>query len=140
MPDGGSHFSVHWTPTFPAAVGVSIRARLLNVFHLETIVNRPSLSSRLYCVCGGGVAVYITPKEKREKAPDAPAQRKVEKNPTREDMGDNMRATSRTKKTPNEKNSLDVLPKSTFNLKGWNAWRRRLARVVPRKFVLFFRF
>ena len=65
MSDGGSHFSGRWTPTtFPAAVGVSIRARLRDL--------REPAKSQLSHLFGSTaftekVLQYILPQKKGER-------------------------------------------------------------------------
>jgi elongation factor 1-gamma len=58
------------------------------------------------------------PKEKKEKAPPAPAQPKAEKKPKKEDDDDDD-DDKPYEEAPKEKNPLDLLPKSTFNLEDW---------------------
>jgi elongation factor 1-gamma len=58
------------------------------------------------------------PKEKKEKAPPAPAQPKAEKKPKKED-DDEDDDDKPYEEAPKEKNPLDLLPKSTFNLEDW---------------------
>jgi elongation factor 1-gamma len=58
------------------------------------------------------------PKEKKEKAPPAPAQPKAEKKPKKE-VDDDDDDDKPYEEAPKEKNPLDLLPKSTFNLEDW---------------------
>jgi elongation factor 1-gamma len=87
------------------------------------------------------------PKEKKEKAPPAPAQPKAEKKPKKEEVDDDDDDRP-YEEAPKEKNPLDLLPKSTFNLEDWKrAYSNKETRGAGgslewfyQKFVFPFRF
>ncbi|KAH9034536.1 elongation factor 1-gamma [Lactarius hengduanensis] len=94
---------------FSTTVDAALRAKLPNVLrHFETIVNQPKLATVFGSTAFAEKALQYTPppKEKKEKAPAPPAQPKAEKKPRR-------------RRNTKEKNPLDLLPKSTFNLEDW---------------------
>ena len=88
--------------------------------HFETVVNRPNLASVFGSTAFAEKALQYTPppKEKKEKAPAAPAQPKAEKKPKKEEVDDEDEDKP-YEEAPKEKNPLDLLPKSTFNLEDW---------------------
>ncbi|KAF8266028.1 elongation factor 1-gamma [Lactarius quietus] len=106
---------------FSTTVDAALRAKLPNLLrHFETVVNHPKLAP----VFGSTAYVekalqYVPPpKEKKEKAPAAPAQPKAEKKPKKEEVDDDD-DDKPYEEAPKEKNPLDLLPKSTFNLEDW---------------------
>lgn len=107
---------------FSTTVDAVLRAKLPNVLrHFETIVNQPKLASVFGSTAFTEKALqYIPPpKEKKEKAPPAPAQPKAEKKPKKEEEVDDEDEDKPYEEAPKEKNPLDLLPKSTFNLEDW---------------------
>jgi elongation factor 1-gamma len=84
-------------------------------------VNQPNLSSIFGSTAFAEKALQYTPppKEKKEKAPPAPAQPKAEKKPKKEEVDDDDDDDKPYEEAPKEKNPLDLLPKSTFNLEDW---------------------
>jgi len=103
-------------------VDAGLRAKLPNVVrHYETIVNQPTLTSVFGSTAYVEKALQYTPppKEKKEKAPAAPAQPKAEKKPKKEEVYDDDEDDKPYEEAPKEKNPLDLLPKSTFNLEDW---------------------
>ena len=106
---------------FSTTVDTSVREKLPNVLrHYETIVNQPNLTSVFGSTAYAEKALQYTPppKEKKEKAPAAPAQPKAEKKPKKEEIDDDD-DDKPYEEAPKEKNPLDLLPKSTFNLEDW---------------------
>jgi elongation factor 1-gamma len=106
---------------FSTNVDASHRAKLPNVLrHYETIVNQPNLASIFGSTAFAEKALQYTPpaKEKKEKAPAPPAQPKAEKKPKKEEADDDDDDKPYVEE-PKEKNPLDLLPKSTFNLEDW---------------------
>ena len=96
--------------------------KLPNVIrHYETIVNQPSLASIFGTTAYAEKALQYTPppKEKKEKAPAPPAQPKAEKKAKKEEAEDDDDDDKPYEEAPKEKNPLDLLPKSTFNLEDW---------------------
>jgi len=107
---------------FSTTVDATLRAKLPNVIrHYETIVNQPNLTSVFGSTAYAEKALQYTPppKEKKEKAPAAPAQPKAEKKPKKEEAVDDDDDDKPYEEAPKEKNPLDFLPKSTFNLEDW---------------------
>jgi elongation factor 1-gamma len=107
---------------FSTTVDAALRAKLPNVLrHYETIVNQPNLASVFGSTAFAEKALQYTPppKEKKEKAPAAPAQPKAEKKPKKEEVDDDDDDDKPLQEAPKEKNPLDLLPKSTFNLEDW---------------------
>jgi elongation factor 1-gamma len=107
---------------FSSSVDASLRAKLPNVLrHYETIVNQPNLASIFGSTAFVEKALQYTPppKEKKEKAPAPPAQPKAEKKPKKEEVDDDDDDDKPYEEAPKEKNPLDFLPKSTFNLEDW---------------------
>ena len=103
-------------------IDAALRAKLPNVVrHYETIVNQPNLTSVFGSTAYAEKALQYTPppKEKKEKAPAAPAQPKAEKKPKKEEAYDDDEDDKPYEEAPKEKNPLDLLPKSTFNLEDW---------------------
>jgi elongation factor 1-gamma len=84
-------------------------------------VNQPKLASVFGTTTFIEKALQYTPppKEKKEKAPAAPAQPKAEKKPKKEEADDEEDDDKPYEEAPKEKNPLDLLPKSTFNLEDW---------------------
>ncbi|KAI9459828.1 elongation factor 1-gamma [Russula earlei] len=106
---------------FSTTVDAALRAKLPNVLrHFETIVNQPNLASIFGSTTFAEKALQYTPppKEKKEKAPAPPAP-KAEKKPKEEAVDDDDDDDKPTQEAPKEKNPLDLLPKSTFNLEDW---------------------
>jgi elongation factor 1-gamma len=133
---------------FSTTVDASLRARLPHVLrHYETIVNQPNLTSVFGSTAYAEKALQYTPppKEKKEKAPAAPAQPKAEKKPKKEEVDDDDDDDKPYEEAPKEKNPLDLLPKSTFNLEDWKrAYSNKETRGAGgslewfyQKFVLF---
>jgi elongation factor 1-gamma len=83
-------------------------------------VNQPNLTSVFGSTAYVEKALQYTPppKEKKEKAPAPPAQPKAEKKPKKEEVDDDDEDKPYDE-APKEKNPLDLLPKSTFNLEDW---------------------
>ncbi|KAI0252280.1 elongation factor 1-gamma [Lactifluus subvellereus] len=107
---------------FSTTVDAALRGKLPNVLrHFETIVNQPNLASIFGSTAFAEKALQYTPppKEKKEKAPPAPAQPKAEKKPKKEEVDDDEDDDKPYEEAPKEKNPLDLLPKSTFNLEDW---------------------
>ncbi|KAH9985032.1 elongation factor 1-gamma [Russula vinacea] len=107
---------------FSTTVDASVRAKLPNVLrHYETIVNQPNLASIFGSTAYAEKALQYTPppKEKKEKAPAAPAQPKAEKKAKKEEADDDDDDDKPYEEAPKEKNPLDLLPKSPFNLEDW---------------------
>ncbi|KAI0000808.1 elongation factor 1-gamma [Russula compacta] len=107
---------------FSATVDAPLRAKLPNVLrHYETVVNQPNLNSIFGSTAFTEKAQQYTPppKEKKEKAPAAPPQPKAEKKPKKEEADDDDDFDKPFEEAPKEKNPLDLLPKSTFNLEDW---------------------
>ncbi|KAN0136621.1 hypothetical protein V8E53_005668 [Lactarius tabidus] len=107
---------------FSTTVDAPLRSKFPNLLrHFDTVVNQP----KLVPVFGSTVfiekALQYTPppKEKKEKAPAAPAQPKAEKKPKKEEVDDDDDDDKPYEEAPKEKNPLDLLPKSTFNLEDW---------------------
>ncbi|KAI0296968.1 elongation factor 1-gamma [Multifurca ochricompacta] len=106
---------------FSTTVDSALRAKFPNVLrHFETIVNQPKIASVFGSTTFAEKALqYVPPlKEKKEKAPAAPAQPKAEKKPKKEEI-DEEDDDKPYEEAPKEKNPLDLLPKSTFNLEDW---------------------
>jgi len=106
---------------FSTTVDAALRAKLPNLIrHFETIVNHPKLAPVFGSTAFVEKALQYTPppKEKKEKAPAAPAQPKAEKKPKKEEADDDD-DDKPYEEAPKEKNPLDLLPKSTFNLEDW---------------------
>jgi elongation factor 1-gamma len=85
-------------------------------------VNQPNLLPIFGSTAFAEKAVQYTPppKEKKEKAPPAPAQPKAAKKPKKEEVDDDDDDDDKPyEEAPKEKNPLDLLPKSTFNLEDW---------------------
>ena len=104
---------------FSTTIDASLRAKLPNVLrHFETIVNQPKLATVFGSTAFAEKALQYTPppKEKKEKA--APAQPKAEKKPKKEEV-DEEEEDKPYEEAPKEKNPLDLLPKSAFNLEDW---------------------
>jgi len=112
-------------------VDAALRGQLPNLLrHFETIVNQPNLASVFGSTSFVEKALQYTPppKEKKEKAPPAPAQPKAEKKPKKEDDDDDD-DDKPYEEAPKEKNPLDLLPKSTFNLEDWKrAYSNKVTR------------
>ncbi|KAH9068037.1 elongation factor 1-gamma [Lactarius deliciosus] len=107
---------------FSTTVDAALRAKLPNVLrHFETIVNQPKLASIFGSTAFAEKALQYTPppKEKKEKAPAPPAQPKAEKKPKKVEEVDDEDEDKPYEEAPKEKNPLDLLPKSTFNLEDW---------------------
>lgn len=107
---------------FSTTVDATLRPKLPNVIrHYETIVNQPNLTSVFGSTTYAEKVLQYTPppKEKKEKAPAAPAQPKAEKKPKKEEAVDDDEDDRPYEEAPKEKNPLDLLPKSTFNLEDW---------------------
>jgi Glutathione S-transferase, C-terminal domain/Elongation factor 1 gamma, conserved domain len=107
---------------FSTNVDASHRAKLPNVLrHYETIVNQPNLASIFGSTAFVEKALQYTPppKEKKEKALAPPAQPKAQKKPKKEEADDDDDDDKPYEEAPKEKNPLDLLPKSTFNLEDW---------------------
>ena len=108
---------------FSTTVDASFRAKLPNVLrHYETIVNQPNLASIFGSTAYAEKALqYTPPPKKKEKAPAAPAQPKAEKKAKKEeaDDDDDDDDDKPYEEAPKEKNPLDLLPKSPFNLEDW---------------------
>jgi elongation factor 1-gamma len=107
---------------FSTTVDATLRAKLPNVLrHFETVTNQPLLASVFGSTAFTEKALQYTPppKEKKEKAPAAPPQPKAEKKPKKEEVDDDDDDDKPYEEAPKEKNPLDLLPKSTFNLEDW---------------------
>jgi elongation factor 1-gamma len=108
---------------FSTTVDASLRAKLPSVLrHYETVVNQPNFASIFGSTAYAEKALQYTPppKEKKEKAPAAPAQPKVEKKAKKEEADDDDDDDDKPfEEAPKEKNPLDLLPKSPFNLEDW---------------------
>ncbi|KAH7905030.1 hypothetical protein BJ138DRAFT_1165495 [Hygrophoropsis aurantiaca] len=95
------------------------RAKLPHLVRfLETIVNQPALQALYGPVSYVEKALqYVPPKKEKEAKPAAPPAAPKEKKPKaaeEEDEDDSL-----VPAEPKEKNPLDSLPKSTFNLEDW---------------------
>jgi elongation factor 1-gamma len=105
---------------FSTTVDAALRAKLPNVLrHFETVVNQPLLASVFGSTAFTEKALQYTPPPKEKKAPAAPAQPKAEKKPKKEEVDDDDEDEDKPYEEPKEKNPLDLLPKSTFNLEDW---------------------
>lgn len=83
-------------------------------------MNQPKLASVFGSTAYAEKALQYTPPPKEKKAPAAPAQPKPEKKPKKEDADDDDDDDDKPyEEAPKEKNPLDLLPKSTFNLEDW---------------------
>lgn len=106
---------------FSTTIDAPLRSKLPNLLrHYDTIVNQFKLTSAFGSTTFVEKALQYTPppKEKKEKAPAAPAQPKAEKKPKKEEADDEDEDKP-YEEAPKEKNPLDLLPKSTFNLEDW---------------------
>lgn len=106
---------------FSTTIDAPLRSKLPNLLrHYDTIVNQSKLTSVFGSTTFVEKALQYTPppKEKKEKAPAAPAQPKAEKKPKKEEADDEDEDKP-YEEAPKEKNPLDLLPKSTFNLEDW---------------------
>jgi len=108
---------------FSTTVDAALRSKFPNLLrHFDTVVNQPKLTSVFGSTAFIEKALQYTPppKEKKEKAPAAPAQPKAEKKPKKEEVDDEDEDEDKPyEEAPKEKNPLDLLPKSTFNLEDW---------------------
>jgi elongation factor 1-gamma len=107
---------------FSTTVDATLRSKLPNLLrHFDTVVNHPKLTSVFGSTAFIEKALQYTPppKEKKEKAPAAPPQPKAEKKPKKEEVDDDDGDDKPYEEAPKEKNPLDLLPKSTFNLEDW---------------------
>ena len=116
------------TATVGAAIGlalvgyrpvVEIAFSDLMLTCFDTIVNQPKLASVFGTTAFVEKALQYTPPPKEKKAPAAPAQPKAEKKPKKEEADDEEDDDKPYEEAPKEKNPLDLLPKSTFNLEDW---------------------
>ena len=83
-------------------------------------MNQPNLASIFGSTAYAEKALqYTPPPKKKEKAPAAPAQPKAEKKAKREEADDDDDDDKPYEEAPKEKNPLDLLPKSPFNLEDW---------------------
>lgn len=106
---------------FSTTIDAPLRSKFPNLLrHYDTIVNQSKLTSVFGSTAFVEKALQYTPppKEKKEKAPAAPAQPKAEKKPKKEEADDEDEDKP-YEEAPKEKNPLDLLPKSTFNLEDW---------------------
>ncbi|KXN82397.1 Elongation factor 1-gamma, partial [Leucoagaricus sp. SymC.cos] len=100
-----------------STIDASRRAKIPNLIrHLETVANQPALKEFFGVLEYTEKQIAFVPpvKEKKEKAPPAP---KVEKKPKKEEAAEEEEPD--VPPEPKAKNSLDDLPKSTFNLEDW---------------------
>lgn len=106
------------------AVGVTadaaIRANLINtVRFLETIVHQPKLEAIYGPTEYTEKALqYVPPKKEKAPAPPAAPKEKKEK-PKKVAEDDDEDDGNLVPEEPKEKNPLELLPKSTFNLEDW---------------------
>ncbi|GJE89103.1 elongation factor 1-gamma [Phanerochaete sordida] len=107
------------------AAGIILDAELRKQFpnvirHTETIVNHPAMKDVFGPIewCDKALQFIAPVKEKKEAKPAAAPAPKAEKKPKKveEDDDDDDLV---PKEAPKEKNPLDLLPKSTFNLEDW---------------------
>lgn len=104
---------------FSTIIDASVRSKLPNVVrHYETVVNQPSVKEVFGSTTYAEKALQYTPpakpaKEKKEEAPKPKAEKKPKV--VQEDDDDD----DKPIEEPKEKNPLDSLPKSTFNLEDW---------------------
>lgn len=108
------------------AVAVSLDASLRREFpnlirHFETIINQPSMKNVWGEPQYAEKAMQFVPpaKEKKEPKPAAAPAPKAEKKPKAKEEDDDDDDDLVPKEEPKEKNPLDFLPKSTFNLEDW---------------------
>ncbi|KAF9033181.1 elongation factor 1-gamma [Panaeolus papilionaceus] len=102
-------------------VDASIRASLPNLIrHFETITNQPKLKDIFgeTTFTEKGIQYVPPAKEKKAEAPKAAAPPK-EKKPAKKEVEDDDDDEPAAPPAPKEKNPLDDLPKSTFNLEDW---------------------
>jgi elongation factor 1-gamma len=109
-----------------SAVGVvydaALRTSLPNVIrHMETVVNQPKLKEIYGEIEYTEKALqYVPPpKEKKEPKPAPAAVPKAEKKPKAKAVEDDDDDEPLVPEEPKQKNPLDLLPKSTFNLEDW---------------------
>lgn len=105
---------------FTINIGAAERAELPHVVRfVETVINQPTIKSIFEGTEYTEKARQYTPppKEKKEPKPEK-AEKKAEKKPKKEEADDDD-DDDKIVEAPKEKNPLDSLPKSTFNLEDW---------------------
>ncbi|KAG2039040.1 hypothetical protein BDR03DRAFT_1090764 [Suillus americanus] len=99
-----------------------VRAKLINtVRFLETIVHQPKLEAIFGPTEYTEKALqYVPPKKEKAPAPPAaPKEKKEKEKPKKAAEDDDEDDGNLVPEEPKEKNPLDLLPKSTFNLEDW---------------------
>lgn len=99
-----------------------VRAKLINtVRFLETIVHQPKLEAIFGPTEYTEKALqYVPPKKEKAPAPPAaPKEKKEKEKPKKAAEDDEEDDGNLVPEEPKEKNPLDLLPKSTFNLEDW---------------------
>ena len=103
--------------TFDSFVDAATRAKFVNTLrHFETVANKPALKSIFGDITYAETAIQYKPPAKEKKEPKAapapkPKAKKEEEEEEEEDAP--------VEEKPKEKNPLDLLPKSNFNLEDW---------------------
>ncbi|EIW76579.1 elongation factor 1-gamma [Coniophora puteana RWD-64-598 SS2] len=103
--------------SFDSFIDALTRAKLVNTLrHFETVSNKPALKPIFGSITYAETAVQFKPpaKEKKEPKP-APAPKAAAKPKAAEEEEEESFADEK----PKEKNPLDLLPKSNFNLEDW---------------------
>ncbi|KAG1842400.1 hypothetical protein DFJ58DRAFT_806464 [Suillus subalutaceus] len=99
-----------------------VRAKLINTIRfLETIVHQPKLEAIFGPTEYTEKALqYVPPKKEKAPAPPAaPKEKKEKEKPKKAAEDDDEDDGNLVPEEPKEKNPLDLLPKSTFNLEDW---------------------
>lgn len=100
----------------------AVRAKLINtVRFLETIVHQPKLEAIFGPTEYVETALqYVPPKKEKAPAPPAaPKEKKEKEKPKKAAEDDDEDDGNLVPEEPKEKNPLELLPKSTFNLEDW---------------------